>query len=1115
MKQIADVSNQPNQQNWYVRFQTTLKQRPAIFWAIHGAVLALATVIAILVSAPEMFVITSSTILFSVRIFTRRREPLLALGSVIMLAYTLTYVQGDFTPGLWLLVPVCVAYCEVLVRDQNVRRSAEAATQRMLIDNELLTRFQTRIAPELDPAHLTQVALGSLMDMLKASRAALFRHPEGEIELIDHINWPCLQGQRVDAGGVFRHVQMLRTVYGVGGTREIRGDGCDVDVGAMAVPIHSGGKPVACLIVSGSTDASRTTWTVDDARLLEQASLELGIAFERSNLHASVVLERARQDQLMAGLGQALVIFDGKGNPLFANAALERLIGRPLGHLPTFRISQLASGEELGRLRRVYEAYKAGDDSPVELNLMTAQGDTRSVIVHASRRVPNDPTDGFVAIITDVTDIRRKEAALRESEQRLRELYLETERQRLLLDVRDRVGSALALNVNRDAVGSLAVAALSTIQSYEHIALYLVQGDQLTLQYSRGWAKALRSIPISKGILGRTLRQARAQFVQDTGSDPDYINPVGEDTCAISVPILIDARAVGALYVEASRERNPLGPMDVSLITAVAEKLATAYDRADLVESIRQDRERTTGVMAALGEGLVLFDADAKIEFANPAFARLLGLPADAPLPPLTSRQLAEATSQRELAAVITGTTKGDRKTVELNLIRADGAGTPVLMTTSPCRLTDGRPGGVAVFTDLRVVRDAQHALEASEQRFKLLYRDAERGRRELVAVDNVRSAVARLDDLDLVFRAAVKAVHNDLGYDSVMIAVREGSAWVVRRSLENEGLQGVGLPTSLVTTSAARREALIVRNVRNTDPDFPAEGVLSQICVPLQLASETVAALVVQNQARELDDSDLRLLSAIGGNLNLAITRSRLIADLQVARDRAEQASRTKSDFLSTMSHEIRTPLNVILGSTELLLTSLHRESDLELARMASEAGTNLLELINDILDLARIEAGRIELNIGDHAFEPIARAALRMLAGQAGAKGIELVDQLAGAQHIVRCDPKRARQILINLLANAIRFTDQGSVTVTAETHNLHLRVSVRDTGIGITPADQTALFQAFSQVGGDTTKRAGGTGLGLAISKQLTNMMGGEIGVNSERGSGSTFWFELPLS
>jgi len=240
----------------------------------------------------------------------------------------------------------------------------------------------------------------------------------------------------------------------------------------------------------------------------------------------------------------------------------------------------------------------------------------------------------------------------------------------------------------------------------------------------------------------------------------------------------------------------------------------------------------------------------------------------------------------------------------------------------------------------------------------------------------------------------------------------------------------------------------------------------------------------------------------------------------LTEALDKAEQATRTKSAFLANMSHEIRTPMNAIIGLTHLLLREQPPPLQRERLSKVADAAQHLLSLINDILDLSKIEAGKLTLERMDFSLDSMLTRALALVADRAHEKGLELVVDTDHMPGLLRGDPTRLSQALLNLLSNAVKFTERGSVTLRADLlsqtgSGLRVRFEVRDTGIGIAADQLAGLFNAFEQADSSTTRRFGGTGLGLAITRQLAELMGGTAGASSVPGQGSRFWLEVQLA
>jgi signal transduction histidine kinase len=260
-----------------------------------------------------------------------------------------------------------------------------------------------------------------------------------------------------------------------------------------------------------------------------------------------------------------------------------------------------------------------------------------------------------------------------------------------------------------------------------------------------------------------------------------------------------------------------------------------------------------------------------------------------------------------------------------------------------------------------------------------------------------------------------------------------------------------------------------------------------------------------------------VELLRTFATQSSLAIQNARLFREIAQKSRELEIASQHKSQFLANMSHELRTPLNAILGYTELIADGIYGEVPDKLSEVLERvqgSGRHLLGLINDVLDLSKIEAGQLVLAANDYSFHDIVQTVISGVESLAAEKHLKLNTRLASDLPVGRGDERRITQVLMNLVGNAIKFTDAGEVTVSVGAPNGTFIASVTDTGPGIPAEEQQRIFEEFQQVDSSSTRKKGGTGLGLAIAKRIVELHGGRIWVESVVGRGATFSFSLPV-
>ncbi len=305
-----------------------------------------------------------------------------------------------------------------------------------------------------------------------------------------------------------------------------------------------------------------------------------------------------------------------------------------------------------------------------------------------------------------------------------------------------------------------------------------------------------------------------------------------------------------------------------------------------------------------------------------------------------------------------------------------------------------------------------------------------------------------------------------------------------------------------------------------HADPEITIiqTGFHTILGVPLLREGSPIGVIILgRKTVQAFTDKQIELAVTFADQAVIAIENVRLFDEIQDKSRQLEEASQHKSQFLANMSHELRTPLNAILGYTELMADGAYGEPSekmLGILQRLEANGRHLLGLINDVLDLSKIEAGQLVLELSDYSIQDIAQTVRSTLEPLAADKKLGFKVEMAAELPPGRGDGRRLTQVLINLVGNAIKFTDAGEIAIKADANNGLFHVSVRDTGPGISTADQAKLFQEFQQADNAITRKKGGTGLGLAISKRIIEMHGGNIWVESQPGQGSTFAFRLPV-
>jgi signal transduction histidine kinase/ActR/RegA family two-component response regulator len=642
-----------------------------------------------------------------------------------------------------------------------------------------------------------------------------------------------------------------------------------------------------------------------------------------------------------------------------------------------------------------------------------------------------------------------------------------------------------------------------------------------------------------KGIVGYVTHSGESRIALDVGEDAVYFdNPdLPETRSEMALPLEVEGQIIGALDVQ-SKEAAAYDDEDVAMLRILTGQVAIAIANSRLfeqsqraleeVQSLHQQYVEQEWARAAVGRQELAYEyrrSGTEAEWEpwpselDEAFIRG---------EPVVHYESPQPVGDRDLDAGAGAGSDGNGTQYEASLAapikyRDQVIGLLDLQETDePRQWTDDEVALVQAISD-------QVGLALENAR---LFADTQRRAEQMATVNRIGLSITSDLDMKGVLGALYEQINRMLAIDSFYVALYDAETGMIEFPLLI-GLDGpVESPprpieevpgiTGYVIES---RESLHLRDLRSLPEDVPFEIVVvdddpthSYIGVPLMSRDQVIGVLSVQSSTpNAYSEEDLRLLETVATQASAAIENARAYERLAETAEELREIDRFKTQFLANMSHELRTPLNSIIGFSRVMLKGIDGPlTDLQAADLQSihNSGQHLLSLINSILDMSKIEAGKMELAIEELALPPVLDAVLDTTKALIKDQPVELRTNLPDDLPMVWADAQRVRQVLLNLMSNAAKFTDGGQITLSAETGSKFVTISVADTGIGIDPEAQDRLFIPFQQVDGSTTRRAGGTGLGLAISRSFVEMHGGEIWVDSEPGQGATFSFTLPI-
>ncbi len=816
-------------------------------------------------------------------------------------------------------------------------------------------------------------------------------------------------------------------------------------------------------------------------------------------------------DMVLENMSDGVIVVDAQSRVVDINPVAASWLGQPPGGIRGKSTQEIFAPwpQVLTRFRQVDSGQLSFE---VETGEETRYFEVRVSPLHGGRFMPSV---GRVFIVRDVSDERRLRA----------ELETANRYQQVLNDL-------LHLAQSTRSVQSFLDAALDVLLSVSWLSVeskggvFLMEGEppHLALKVNRNLAEPLQSlcarVPVGRCLCGMAAESGQIQFAAGVDHRHEIVYPGMPAHGHYNIPLKRGERVLGVLvlYLPAGHESQP---DEIGFLQVAADTIATLIEQKRADEVVR----RHALTFASLAESVIITDLEGRIVDANPATERMFGYTRDELLGQRANLWHHPEEKERLSQEILTGLEQDGRWSGEIRFVRKDGRTGWAEIVVVPLLDDEGRRiASIGVSRDITERKEARMALEAQKRLFE-----------NLVAVAR---ATATYPTLKATLRNALDVAVQITGAQRSSLFLldkdRRVTASILARGQADEAqaksLVGTVMDKGLAGWIAEYQQSALISDTRLDDrwltlPDQPYEA-RSVLGVPIRAGGVLLGILTLMHaEVGHFTEEHLHLMEAAADQMALALRNAqmfeeqyRLAAELAEARDAAEAASRAKGMFLANMSHELRTPLNAIIGYGELLAEEIEEAGlpDLvEDARRIGRAGRQLLELINDVLDFSKIEAGKMSLYLETFPIAPLVQQVVDTAKPLVERNANRVKVQIAPDLPMMRADQTKVRQILLNLLSNAAKFTENGEINLHVTRHDDgQVCFMVQDTGIGMSEEQIENLFQPFTQADASTTRKYGGTGLGLAISRHLCEMMGGRIEVKSSLGVGSVFQVFLPL-
>ena len=665
-------------------------------------------------------------------------------------------------------------------------------------------------------------------------------------------------------------------------------------------------------------------------------------------------------------------------------------------------------------------------------------------------------------------------------------------------------------------------------------------------------------------MTGRAALERRPVQIPDFQSEPEYQIKFSADCrSGLAVPLLRDGHVMGTLAV-LRKETGFFPEQQVKLLQTFADQAVIAIENVRLFNETREALAQQTAISDILrvttespSDVQPVLDAigDHAVRLCDAASASIFLIETDQ-LRHVTSRgPLAEQTLSLKPIPIDRSSTTGrailERRTVHVEDMQAEGDEYPLsyefsrrfdyrTILAAPL-FREGKPFGAILLLrqavrpfserEIGLLRTFGDQAAIALENVRLFNETREALERQTATAEVLRVISSSIEDTAPVFEKILDSCERLFGTEQIGVFLVDESDMI-----HATALRGPSADTLRELLPAPVEQTIVADLFRQRRPiHFPNVGAVSELPPMMRVLHELIgdhsivvapmlrdgggigAISIIRRPPRPFSNQEISLLSTFTDQAVIAIENSRLFHEIQDKSAQLEAANQHKSEFLANMSHELRTPLNAIIGFSEVMLERMFGElndKQDDYLKDIHSSGKHLLSLINDILDLSKIEAGRMELDIEDFDIGEALGNTVTLIRERAQQHGIALSIDSAAASGSIRADQRKFKQIMLNLLSNAVKFTpDGGRIAVHAQRVDDALQVAVTDAGIGIAVADQEAVFQEFRQVGGNYTNKQEGTGLGLALTRRFVELHGGTLSVVSAPGQGSTFTFTLP--